>query len=57
MWRGESWCRVTLAGTEGWASGDYLTTTVDDAPVVLYPNRDRVTVESLTYEGDTAGIA
>jgi uncharacterized protein YraI len=53
----ESWCRVSMAGAEGWASGDYLATVVDDAPVVIYPNRDRVTVETLTYEGDTAGNA
>lgn len=53
----ESWCRVALSGTEGWASGDYLTTVLDDAPVAIYPNRDRVTVETLTYEGDTAGNA
>ncbi|OYU18955.1 MAG: hypothetical protein CFE34_07725 [Rhodobacteraceae bacterium PARR1] len=53
----ESWCRVALAGTEGWASGDYLTTVLEDTPVVIYPNRDRVTVETLTYEGDTAGNA
>lgn len=53
----ESWCRVTLAGAEGWASGDYLTTVVGDAPLAIYPNRDKVTVETLTYEGDTAGNA
>lgn len=53
----ESWCRVALAGTEGWASGDCLTTVVQDAPVAIYPNRDHVTVKTLANEGDTAGNA
>lgn len=52
-----SWCRVTAAGTDGWASGDYLTTVLEDQPVAIYPNREKVKVETLTYEGDTAGNA
>lgn len=52
-----SWCQVTYNGVQGWASGDYLSFIENDAPVVLYPNRDRLQVETLTYEGDTAGNA
>lgn len=52
-----SWCQVTHAGVQGWASGEYLSFVENDAPVVLYPNRDRIQVETLTYEGDTAGNA
>lgn len=52
-----NWCRVSHNGTQGWASGDYLGFVENEAPVVLYPNRDRIQVETLTYEGDTAGNA
>lgn len=52
-----SWCRVMVGGVDGWASGDYLTTVVADAPMAIYPNREQIKVETLTYEGDTAGNA
>lgn len=42
-----NWCRVTLDGTSGWASGDYLTAMVE-API--YVNRERLQVQSITYE-------
>ena len=45
-----NWCKVSFNGTEGWASGDYLTAMVENAPVVVYTNRDKVQVESITYE-------
>lgn len=42
-----NWCRVTYEGQNGWASGDYLTAMVA-API--YANRDRLAVETITYE-------
>jgi uncharacterized protein YraI len=49
-----SWCRVSHDGTDGWASGDYLTSMVE-APV--YANRERLAVRTLTYEtGPSATI-
>ncbi|NEX47898.1 DUF1236 domain-containing protein [Pseudotabrizicola algicola] len=45
-----NWCKVAYDGTEGWASGDYLTAQVDNAPVVVYANRERVAVGTVTYE-------
>jgi uncharacterized protein YraI len=50
-----NWCRVTYNGTEGWASGDYLTAMIDNAPVAIYPNRERVTVGTVTYEDRSEG--
>jgi uncharacterized protein YraI len=49
-----NWCKVSYDGTEGWASGDYLTAMVDNAPVVVYTNRERVAVGTVTYEDNTA---
>ena len=48
-----NWCKVMFDGTEGWASGDYLTAMVDNAPVVVYTNREKVAVGTVTYEGNT----
>lgn len=45
-----NWCKVAYQGTEGWASGDYLTAMVDNAPVVIYQNREQVKVGTVTYE-------
>jgi len=45
-----NWCKVSFDGTEGWASGDYLTALVDNTPVVVYTNRERVAVGTVTYE-------
>ncbi|MCA0994575.1 DUF1236 domain-containing protein [Alloyangia pacifica] len=44
------WCEVSYEGVEGWAYSAYLTTPVEDEPVVLYENRDRVEVKTITYE-------
>jgi uncharacterized protein YraI len=54
----ESWCQVTFEGTSGWAYGDYLTIRPEGSaePVVLYENRERVTIRTVTRE-DTAGEA
>ncbi|MFN4159638.1 MAG: DUF1236 domain-containing protein [Gemmobacter sp.] len=45
-----NWCKVGYNGMEGWASGDYLTAMVENQPVVVYTNRDRVAVGTVTYE-------
>lgn len=39
-----NWCQVTYEGQEGWAYGDYLTTTVGQEVQPLYPNREVVGV-------------
>ena len=54
----DKWCRVSFEGTSGWAYGDYLTVTPDGAaePVVLYDNREQVTVQTVTRE-DAGGEA
>ena len=49
-----NWCRVTFAGTEGWASGDYLATMIGDAPATISANRQQLSVATVTYE-DTTG--
>ncbi|MFN4156216.1 MAG: DUF1236 domain-containing protein [Paracoccaceae bacterium] len=49
-----NWCKVSFDGTEGWASGDYLTAMVDNTPVVVYTNRDKVAVGTVTYEDNSA---
>lgn len=43
------WCQVAYNGTNGWASGDYLTAMVE-API--YANRERLAVPILTYESE-----
>ncbi len=50
-----SWCKVNHAGMDGWASGDYLTTLVDAAPVAIYPNRTTVPVKTVVYSDTSAG--
>ena len=45
-----NWCKVSFNSAEGWASGDYLTAMVDSTPVVIYANRDTVSVGTITYE-------
>lgn len=49
-----NWCKVSFDGTEGWASGDYLTAMVDNTPVVVYTNREKVAVGTVTYEDKSA---
>ncbi|MCC5973016.1 MAG: DUF1236 domain-containing protein [Rubellimicrobium sp.] len=50
-----SWCRVTHEGVEGWASGDYLTAMVEEAPAPIYLHREAINVATLTYEDTTDG--
>ncbi|MFN3823732.1 MAG: DUF1236 domain-containing protein [Pseudorhodobacter sp.] len=50
-----SWCKVTHDGMAGWASGDYLTTIVDAAPVAIYPNRTTVPVNTVVYTETDSG--
>ena len=50
------WCEVSYQGTSGWAYSAYLTTPVEDEPVVIYENRDRVEVKTVTYD-DTSNAA
>ena len=45
-----NWCKVAFEGTQGWASGDYLTAMVENNPVVVYTNREKVQVGTVTYE-------
>ena len=57
-----NWCKVSFDGTVGWASGDYLTAMVDSTPVVVYANREKVSVGTVTYEdqseeGAAVGVA
>ncbi|MFD1343925.1 DUF1236 domain-containing protein [Litorisediminicola beolgyonensis] len=47
------WCEVTYDGTSGWAYSAYLTTPVENEPVVIYQNTDRVKVETVTYDNTT----
>lgn len=50
------WCEVSYNGTTGWAYSAYLTTPVEDEPVVLYENRERLEVKTVTYD-DTSNAA
>ncbi|WP_104017144.1 DUF1236 domain-containing protein [Roseovarius nitratireducens] len=52
-----SWCRVNYAGTDGWASGDYLTAMIDDAQVPIYVNRERIEIPSVAYDDKDATTA
>ena len=47
------WCEVSYDGTQGWAYAAYLTTPVEEEPVVIYENTDRLEVETVTYEDDS----
>ncbi|WP_246156494.1 DUF1236 domain-containing protein [Aquicoccus porphyridii] len=44
-----NWCRVSYGDSSGWASGDYLTAMVASP---IYANRERLAVETITYEKD-----
>jgi uncharacterized protein YraI len=46
---GASWCNVTYAGMQGWASGTYLTANVDNAPMALTLAGPRVVLNTVTY--------
>ena len=53
---GGEWCEVTYDGQSGWAYAAYLTTPVENEPVVIYQNYETVQVETVTYDnsGDAA---
>ncbi|MFZ5961589.1 DUF1236 domain-containing protein [Thalassococcus sp. BH17M4-6] len=49
------WCEVSFDGQTGWAYSAYLTTPVEDQPVVLYEAPQTVEIETVTYDdGDKA---
>lgn len=53
-----SWCEVTYADVKGWAAGNYLTATVENAPVALSTLDKRVVIGTVTYDNtqdSTAG--
>lgn len=54
--QGSNWCEVSFEGMTGWAFSDYLTVKLEGeaAPVILYENRDRVTVHTIERT-DTRG--
>lgn len=62
---GGEWCEVTYDGQTGYAYSAYLTTLVEEQPVVLYEAPSTVEVNTVTYEdedgseavGGTAGAA
>ncbi|MGV8989633.1 MAG: DUF1236 domain-containing protein [Cypionkella sp.] len=51
-----SWCQITYGDVAGWSAGNYLTATVEDAPVALSALDKRVVVNTVTYDhtGDSA---
>lgn len=49
-----SWCKVSHAALQGWASGDYLTTMVDAVPVAIYANRASVPQKTVVYSDTSA---
>lgn len=54
---GATWCKVVYEGTEGWAAGNYLTATVDNAPVALTVAGPKVVLNTVTYTADPEDAA
>ena len=58
---GGEWCEVSFGGETGWAYSAYLTTPVENEPVVLYQAPQTIEIETVTYDngnkavGGTAG--
>ncbi|WP_289153646.1 DUF1236 domain-containing protein [uncultured Salipiger sp.] len=44
------WCEVTHEGVSGWAYSAYLTTPVENEPVVLYQRPAEVQIDTVTYD-------
>ncbi|SMC41535.1 DUF1236 domain-containing protein [Primorskyibacter flagellatus] len=44
------WCEVSYDGTTGWAYSAYLTTPVENEPVVIYENQDDMDVAIVEHE-------
>jgi uncharacterized protein YraI len=51
-----SWCEIVLGDVKGWSAGNYLTATVENAPVALSAQDKRVVLKTVTYDhkADTA---
>ena len=55
---GSAWCRVQYQGQEAWAYGDYLTASVENAPVIVTQRREIVPEaqwDPVTATGAVAG--
>ncbi|MBY6005781.1 DUF1236 domain-containing protein [Salipiger bermudensis] len=50
------WCEVSYDGTSGWAYAAYMTTPVENEPVVIYENARTLEVETVTYEDDSDAV-
>jgi uncharacterized protein YraI len=44
-----SWCKVTYGEIDGWAAGNYLVTTVDNAPLSLDVAGPKIALDTVTY--------
>ena len=49
----DSWCEVTLDGTQGWAYGAYLETEIESEPVALTAPEARTVVTVVEHRGDS----
>lgn len=45
-----SWCEVTYGDAKGWAACNYLTATVEDAPIALSTLDKRIVMKTVTYD-------
>ena len=52
-----SWCEIVLGDVKGWSAGNYLTATVENAPVALSTLDKRVVLKTVTYEHKTESTA
>lgn len=50
------WCEVTFDGQTGWAYSAYLTTPVENEPVVLYQAPQVVEIETVTYDDGNKAV-
>ncbi len=56
---GATWCKVSYAGMEGWAAGNYLTANVENMPMALTLVGPKMEIATVTYteNPDDAAIA
>lgn len=52
-----SWCEVTYGELKGWSAGNYLTATVEDAPIALSTLDKRVVLKTVTYDQEAGAAA
>jgi len=52
-----SWCTVTHEGVSGWASGNYMTANIENAPVALASGDERVVLNTVTFDNADASAA